>query len=593
MRIFHYVEIENFKTFGDKQKIELDHPAVLIGPNNSGKTTAIQAIALWSQALKTWYDSRKNSTAQKRTSTPLNRLAIVSVPVLTTKYFWANTKTRIGNSDIYLVITIGIKWKESILPVKMKFRNQGDELVYATPDEEALDNLDLLEFAANLNVELLYPMSGLETDEPIATPLHINDLMGQGRTAQVLRNLCLMVYKSNATDWKKIQSLVKRLFSVDLGIPRENSRGKIELLYTQFGLKNDLEISMSGRGFQQILLIFSYLYSHKNSVLLIDEPDAHLEILRQKQVYILLRDIASLNQSQVIIVTHSEVILEEALENNLTLLIDGKADDIAAKSNIRNTLKHFGAEHYIKARERGYVLYVEGSTDVDMLRSFADKINHPVSKIWDERTNVYYVQDNYPLETMESALERVEGGFGISPIKHFGCLRGMITGLKGLAILDNDGRDRQDSESGGLDIRYWKRYEAENYFITPKLLMDYASREYEDIEKKGLFAVKHYEIEDVVNNLVLERIFGNNEKDFNTYRSLTGDAAQLIWDTKTTHIKMSKFAEDFFALIAEKFHDTILLKKGEFHRLINYCEITFDQEVNEKLDLLYSLFYRE
>ena len=31
MRLLHYLEIENFKRFGEKQRIELDHPAVLIG----------------------------------------------------------------------------------------------------------------------------------------------------------------------------------------------------------------------------------------------------------------------------------------------------------------------------------------------------------------------------------------------------------------------------------------------------------------------------------------------------------------------------------------------------------------------------------
>jgi len=79
MRLLHYLEIENFKRFGDKQRIELDHPAVLIGPNNCGKTSAIQALALWSQAVKTWYDVRKESSATERTATALNRLNIVAV----------------------------------------------------------------------------------------------------------------------------------------------------------------------------------------------------------------------------------------------------------------------------------------------------------------------------------------------------------------------------------------------------------------------------------------------------------------------------------------------------------------------------------
>ena len=81
MRLLEYLEIENFKRFGDIQRIELDHPTVLIGPNNCGKTTVIQAIALWSQAIKTWYESRKDSKAKERTSVALNRLNLVAVPV--------------------------------------------------------------------------------------------------------------------------------------------------------------------------------------------------------------------------------------------------------------------------------------------------------------------------------------------------------------------------------------------------------------------------------------------------------------------------------------------------------------------------------
>jgi ABC-type multidrug transport system ATPase subunit len=178
-------------------------------------------------------------------------------------------------------------------------------------------------------------------------------------------------------------------------------------------VKEPLDISSAGRGMLQMLLVFAYLYSHKRSVLLVDEPDAHLEILRQKQVYVLLRDIASDNGSQVVLVTHSEVILGEALDTNLTLLLDGRAEDLASKADIRNSLKHFGAEHYVKARERGYVLYVEGSTDVDMLRALATLLKHPAAAVWDERINTFYVQNNYPAQDVDAELERVEGGFGV------------------------------------------------------------------------------------------------------------------------------------------------------------------------------------
>jgi predicted ATPase len=100
VRLLHYVEIENFKLFEDKQRIELDHPAVIIGPNNCGKTSAIQALALWSQGVKTWYGVRAKGNARVRRGVPLNRLEIVSVPVQKTRYFWSNVKVRKGSRNL-------------------------------------------------------------------------------------------------------------------------------------------------------------------------------------------------------------------------------------------------------------------------------------------------------------------------------------------------------------------------------------------------------------------------------------------------------------------------------------------------------------
>jgi len=588
MRLLHYLELQNFKCFGDRQRIELDHPAVLIGPNNCGKTSAIQALAIWSLAVKTWFDAKKSSSAKERTATALNRLAIVSVPVQRTRYFWHNTQVRTGTQDIHLRITVGVMWKNVVTPLTMRFRNQGDELVYCTPEGEAISNMPLIEYAASLNVELLYPMSGLETEEPILQPGRIDVLLGEGRTAQVLRNLCLMVARDTPDDWQRITQLIKRLFNVDLGAPQETSRGAIELHYRQPNVKEPLDVSLTGRGFQQMLLIFAYLYSHKRSVLLVDEPDAHLEILRQKQVYVLLRDIAAENDSQVVMVTHSEVILEEALDTNLTLLLDGKANDLASQTDIKNTLKHFGADHYIKARERGYVLYVEGGTDVDMLRALSSHLNHPVAAVWDERINSFYVQNNYPDKTMESELERVEGGFGVTPRQHFNGLRELIPGLRGLAILDNDKQNRETKIEGGLTLAYWRRYEAENYFVTPEVLRRYATEHYQDLELFGGF---REDIEAVLGQLVLERVFDGIDADYQTYRTAPPEVSRLLWEAKTAQLKLSDFAEEFFRRLANQLGHAMLLKKGELHRLVAYAERSaIAAEVVEKLDLLHEAF---
>lgn len=589
MRLLHYIEIENFKRFGDRQRIELAHPAVLIGPNNCGKTSAIQALALWSQAVRTWYDVRKDSSAKERTATSLNRLNIVAVPVQRTRFFWHNTQVRTGSKNVEMVITVGVEYRGKIVALPMRFRNQGDELVYCTPDPAVLGDLELIRHAALLEVELLYPMSGLETEEPLLQPGRIDVLLGQGQTAQVLRNLCLMVARNSGDDWKRIAALMKRLFDVELSEPVETSRGSIDLQYRQPGVKETLDVSSSGRGFQQMLLIFAYLYSHKGSVLLVDEPDAHLEILRQKQVYVLLRDIASENGSQVVMVTHSEVILDEALDNNLTLLLNGRADDLAKKQDIRNSLKHFGAEHYVKARERGYVLYVEGSTDVDMLRALAEHLDHPAAKRWDERINSFYVQNNYPDQNLDAELERVEGGFGVTPQQHFNGLRNLLPQLRGLAILDNDGRDRKSALVGPLKTVYWKRYEAENYFITPELLRTYARGCY---PADDLFAQQtHAAIEDVLDALVLEQVFDGVQADMGAWQQAGEDVARVLWEAKTERRKLSTFAEEFFRRLADRLGGAMLLRKGELHRLVAHVQPdSIAAEVREKLDLLAELF---
>jgi hypothetical protein len=134
-----------------------------------------------------------------------------------------------------------------------RFGDVGDQVRHERADIGKL----ILEYAASLNVHMLYPMSGLETEEPVLQPGRIDVLLGQGQTAQVLRNLCLIVQRDSPKDWKRIVELMRRLFSVDIEDPQQTSRGAIQLGFRQDGVKESLDLSLSGRGFQQLLLIFS------------------------------------------------------------------------------------------------------------------------------------------------------------------------------------------------------------------------------------------------------------------------------------------------------------------------------------------------
>src|SRR5262249_3279980 len=86
--------IRNFKRF-DNVEIELGSPVVLIGPNNSGKTTALQALALWNIGLKRWNEKRGGKTTpEKRPGVTINRRDLISVPVPDANLLWRDMHVR-------------------------------------------------------------------------------------------------------------------------------------------------------------------------------------------------------------------------------------------------------------------------------------------------------------------------------------------------------------------------------------------------------------------------------------------------------------------------------------------------------------------
>ena len=86
--------VRNFKSFGEVD-IELGDPVVFIGPNNSGKTSALQALALWEVGLRHWNEKRKGKTApEKRPGVTINRRDLVSIPIPDANLLWRDLRVR-------------------------------------------------------------------------------------------------------------------------------------------------------------------------------------------------------------------------------------------------------------------------------------------------------------------------------------------------------------------------------------------------------------------------------------------------------------------------------------------------------------------
>ena len=90
------LRIRNFKRFNNVE-IELGQSVVLVGPNNSGKTTVLQALALWEVGLRAWNEKRSGRAApEKRPGVTINRRDLVPIPVPSADLLWRGVHVREG-----------------------------------------------------------------------------------------------------------------------------------------------------------------------------------------------------------------------------------------------------------------------------------------------------------------------------------------------------------------------------------------------------------------------------------------------------------------------------------------------------------------
>jgi energy-coupling factor transporter ATP-binding protein EcfA2 len=471
--------IRNFKRF-DEIDLPLGNPVVFIGPNNSGKTTALQALALWETGLQNWVDKRSDKPApEKRPGITIGRRDLIAIPVPTANLLWRDLHVRdiqrasegqqTQNIRIEIIVegvTEGAKWE-----CGLEFDYANAESLYCRPlRKDNGDRMLVPEMAAKQRVAFLPPMSGLAAIEPKLEAGRINVLIGEGQTAQVLRNLCHRIAQDHPDQWREIYSHIRSLFGVEINQPEYSvGRGEITMSYRERS-GTQLDISASGRGLQQILLLLAYLYTNPGTVLLLDEPDAHLEILRQRQIYQLLTQITQEQNSQMIIASHSEVVLNEAASRDTVIAFVGKPHLLNPNDRGSQALKaltRIGFDHYYQAEQKGWILYLEGATDLSILLSFARRLNHPALQHL-ERPFAHYVA-NQPKKAHE----------------HFEGLREAKKDLRGIAIYDR--LEQALPPPGAIKEVTWQRREIENYLCQPETLIGYAIASAQENQPGPLF----------------------------------------------------------------------------------------------------------
>ncbi|MBN2124966.1 MAG: AAA family ATPase [Deltaproteobacteria bacterium] len=446
------VAIRRFKRF-DEVSFELNgRHVVLAGPNNMGKTTILQAVSAWSLAFQRW---RELNDFQRHggyyTRAPIARQAFSAVPLRRFDLLWANREYT-GNLEVEIRSTEG--WT-----VNMEFIADSTEQIFVRPNRktepDALRN-------ARLESVFVPAMTGLSKEEPLyARPETVADLLGQAKPGDVLRNLLVRANHSEKA-WKALCDSIGRLFGFSL-LPPDAGGAYIVAEYRADPEGPAFDISSAGSGFQQILMLLTFLNTRPAAVLLLDEPDAHLHVILQDGIYNELHEVAARQKSQLIIATHSEVIINSVDPRELWVTLH-RVRPLAGdeeKGRLINSLKILSHTDIMLAMDAPGILYLEGRTDLDILRAWAKVLDHPA---FDLLQGIFW---------KPTVWEPRLGTQGFKARDHYDALKLVRDDLPGLVLVDGDSHpDIRSTEitGQGLQRLRWNRYEIESYLLHPETL---------------------------------------------------------------------------------------------------------------------------
>ena len=465
------VHLKYFKRFKN-QSFDLTDTVVLAGPNNTGKTTLIQAIVTWHFAFREWQKKKGNSTGQ-RSGVALTRKDFLSLPVQRFNLLWTDASTALRRDEgggkgaatprIIKIQVDGCKEDETPWQHTMEFRYANSELIYAQPDDSNTNPIE------DLNVVYVPPFSGIETEEKVHTREYQDWLIGQGKSGDIIRNL-LAETSTKDQAWKSLQEDIENMFGYRLLKPNYEGRPFILCEYLPgippakgHGGLPKLDIASAGSGFLQVLLLLSFFYARPSTVLLMDEPDAHLHVVLQKQIYDHLRKVASEKRCQIVVATHSEVVIDNTPPNKIISFYDQphRLIDSTERDGVREALKRLTSMDMLHSASKP-ILYVEDHSDFTILSAWAKILNHPL-KEWFSDPFYHPIKGRHPKEAKD----------------HFFALRATRNETLGVLLLDGDNRKlpEHDIKAPGLKIISWTRYEIENYLIHPISIKRFLKKE--------------------------------------------------------------------------------------------------------------------
>jgi hypothetical protein len=167
----------------------------------------------------------------------------------------------------------------------------------------------------------------------------------------------------------------------------------------------------------------------------------------------------------LLIATHSEVLIDNTSPEQIVSFyrVPHPLASDSDRDQVREALKRVTSLELLLAENSQGILYLEGTTDFDLLKAWASVLDHPLKQWFNGLPFWHNNQGRSPKEARA----------------HFFALKAIQPSLKAALLLDGDNRSLPDREitADGLTILRWDRYEAESYLLHPASLVRFLNAE--------------------------------------------------------------------------------------------------------------------
>jgi predicted ATP-binding protein involved in virulence len=455
------VHIENFKRW-DSLDAELKPLDCLVGPNNSGKTTLLQALALFDFGVHHCLSGKNGGLEIKRRTISPEDFYII--PCANPVDLWTNRTTQAGGKHKIIKIRVVFDNElETTVSIDLNYNRFGVALDCSDQSPLSLQEL------AKLRIAYLPVFSTFLTQEERKTPAVIEDALARGRVNSVIRNLLLNLKSEKRQDLliEVLRRIFPNLAAISIEFDEVNDR-YISFTYQEKGRPKEFDVFMAGSGFQQFIYLFGFIHLRQPTIVLFDEPDAHLHGSLQDALLVEFQHLVAQGR-QILFATHSREMITRIDPSHILSIEDTGAKRLEIAFDVYDTLDSLGSVDptqlaTIQAYRR--VVVVENQSDWELFSIFCEKCLPPV--VWPEvqrRLALCYARGNpwkQDMDRLRLQLQKMIAVQGAS--------------LELFVIADRDYHPDLPMLVSGLpttNIQWhvWERTEIENYLLCPDGIM--------------------------------------------------------------------------------------------------------------------------